>query len=36
MDLVIGNHHLSSVGGAETYLITIAEQLGRLGLTRAG
>jgi len=31
MDLVIGNHHLSSVGGAETYLLTIAEQLGRLG-----
>ena len=31
MHVVIGNHHLSSVGGAETYLLTVAEQLTRFG-----
>jgi hypothetical protein len=31
VDIVIGNHHLSPIGGAETYMITVAEQLGRFG-----
>jgi hypothetical protein len=29
LDLILGTHHLSSVGGAETYLLTVAEQLQR-------
>jgi len=31
VDVVIGNHHLSPIGGAETYMLTVAEQLGRFG-----
>lgn len=31
MRLVLGNHQLTSISGAETYLVTVAEQLGRLG-----
>ena len=31
MRLVLGTHHFSSLGGSETYLLTIAEQLQRLG-----
>ncbi|MEA2388299.1 MAG: hypothetical protein QOG41_1072 [Thermoleophilaceae bacterium] len=31
MHVVIGNHHLSSIGGAETYMVTVAEQLTRFG-----
>ena len=31
MRIVLGNHQLASVSGAETYLLTVAEQLGRLG-----
>ena len=31
MDLVLSAQHLASIGGAETYLLTVAEQLERLG-----
>ncbi|MDP9376566.1 MAG: hypothetical protein M3P40_03150 [Actinomycetota bacterium] len=31
MRLILGTHHFSSLGGSETYLLTIAEQLERLG-----
>ncbi len=31
MRLVLGTHHFSSLGGSETYLLTVAEQLQRLG-----
>lgn len=31
MRVVLGTHHLASIGGSETYLVTLAEQLGRLG-----
>ncbi|MGI8512157.1 MAG: hypothetical protein ACR2NH_05955 [Solirubrobacteraceae bacterium] len=31
MELVLGTHHLLAFGGADTYLMTIAEQLTRLG-----
>lgn len=31
MQLVLGTHHFSSLGGSETYLLTISEQLERLG-----
>lgn len=31
MRLVLGTHHFSSLGGSETYLLTVAEQLERLG-----
>jgi len=29
--VVLGTHELSSIGGSETYLVTLAQQLGRLG-----
>ena len=31
MELVLSTHHFSSIGGAETYLLTAAEHLQRLG-----
>lgn len=31
MRLVLGTHHFSSLGGSETYLLAVAEQLERLG-----
>lgn len=31
MELVLANYHFRSVGGSETYLLTVAEQLQRLG-----
>jgi hypothetical protein len=31
MELVLSAHHFASIGGAETYLLTVAEQLQRLG-----
>jgi hypothetical protein len=31
MELVLSTHHFASIGGAETYLLTTAEQLQRLG-----
>ncbi len=31
MELVLGTHHLVTFGGGETYLLTVAEQLQRLG-----
>ena len=31
MELVLSTHHFASIGGAETYLLTVAEQLQRLG-----
>ena len=31
MELLLSTHHLASIGGSETYLLTVAEQLRRLG-----
>ena len=31
MELVLSTFHFSSIGGSETYLLTVAEQLERLG-----
>ena len=31
MEVVLSAQHFASIGGAETYLLTVAEQLQRLG-----